>query len=128
MATVLLVEDHPMNRKLFRDILGFEFEQVIEAETAAAAREILLQTRPDLILMDIQLPDLDGISFVREIKAQPMLASIPIIAVSAHAMKQDIDQARAAGCCDYVTKPITDDPFVLLERLKRSMISARPSS
>jgi CheY-like chemotaxis protein len=121
MATVLLVEDHPMNRKLLRDILEFQFK-VVEAASAEAARAYLAPHTPDLILMDIQLPGMDGLTFVRELKANPNTAEIPIIAVSAHAMTRDIDQARAAGCVDYITKPITDDPLVLLERLSRSLL------
>jgi CheY-like chemotaxis protein len=120
MATVLLVEDHPMNRKLFRDILGFQFD-VVEAESAEAARDRLHSLVPNLILMDVQLPGMDGITFTRELKADPQTASIPVVAVSAHAMRQDVENARKAGCSDYITKPITDDPFAFLERLARAL-------
>jgi len=120
MPTVLLVEDHPLNRKLFRDILGFEFE-VVEAETAEVARDKLQNLVPDLILTDIQLPGMDGITFVRELKKDPKFVGVPVVAISAHAMPRDIALAREAGCVDYITKPITDDPFVFLERLMRSM-------
>jgi CheY-like chemotaxis protein len=125
MATVLLVEDHPMNRKLFRDILGFQFD-VVEAESAEDARVYLRSVTPSLILMDIQLPGMDGITFTRELKADPQTASIPVVAVSAHAMRQDIENARNAGCVDYITKPITDDPFAFLERLTRALPLASP--
>ena len=114
----MAVEDHPMNRKLFRDILAFQFE-VAEAESAEAARVCLRSFDPDLILMDIQLPGIDGLTFVRELKAEPTTAAIPVVAISAHAMARDIEQARNAGCIDYITKPVTDDPFVFLERLAR---------
>jgi len=120
MLTVLLVEDHPMNRKLFRDILEMQFA-VIEAGSAEAALDLLGTARPDLILMDVQLPGMDGLSLVRLLKANPETAAIPIIAISAHAMSRDIEQARAAGCVDYITKPITDDPFTFLERLARAL-------
>jgi len=120
MPTVLLVEDHPLNRKLFRDILSFEFE-VVEAETAEVAREKLRDLHPDLIIMDVQLPGMDGITFVKELKSQERTAAIPVVVVSAHAMPRDVEMARQAGCLDYITKPITDDPFVFLERLMRSM-------
>jgi len=120
MPTVLLVEDHPLNRKLFRDILGFEFE-VVEAETAEVARDKLQNLVPDLILTDFQLPGMDGITFVRELKKDPKFVGVPVVAISAHAMPRDIALAREAGCVDYITKPITDDPFVFLERLMRSM-------
>jgi CheY-like chemotaxis protein len=120
MLTVLLVEDHPMNRKLFRDILEMQFD-VVEAGSAEAAQERLRTVRPDLILMDIQLPGMDGLSLVRLLKADPATAAVPVIAISAHAMARDIEQARAAGCVDYITKPITDDPFTFLERLSRAL-------
>jgi two-component system, cell cycle response regulator DivK len=118
MQRVLLVEDHPLNRKLFRDILSFEFD-VTEAESAETARTLLGEFVPDLILMDVQLPGIDGLTFVREIKADTRLAAVPIVGVSAHAMPHNIEAARQAGCTEYITKPITEDPFVFLERLKR---------
>ena len=78
--------------------------------------------------MDIQLPGMDGISLVRQLKADPRREGIPVIAISAHAMARDIEQARAAGCVDYITKPITDDPFTFLERIARPLhASGRPS-
>src|SRR5947209_1872806 len=95
MATVLLVEDHPMNRKLFRDLLEIQFH-VIDAGSAEEARDKLQTCEPDLILMDVQLPGVDGLTLVRELKANPRTACIPVVGVSAHAMKQDIEMARAA--------------------------------
>jgi CheY-like chemotaxis protein len=118
MATILLVEDHPMNRKLVRDILEFQFE-VEEAPSAEAALEYLAGRRPDLILMDIQLPGMDGLTLTRRLKADPERAAIPVVALSAHAMPADIALGREAGCADYITKPITDDPFTFLERVGR---------
>jgi CheY-like chemotaxis protein len=118
MPTVLLVEDHPLNRKLFRDILGFAFE-VVEAESAEAARDRLRARLPDLILMDIQLPGADGLSLVRELKVDPQFKNIPVVAVSAHALPHNIEAARQAGCVEYVTKPLTEDPFAFLERLRK---------
>jgi CheY-like chemotaxis protein len=123
MATILLVEDHPMNRKLVRDILLFQFN-VREAFSAEAALEYLQELHPDLILMDIQLPGMDGLSLVRRLKADPVTADIPIVALSAHALARDIEQARQAGCIDYITKPITDDPFTFLERIAQSLNAA----
>jgi len=123
--TVLLVEDHPMNRKLFRDILEIQFE-VFEAESAEAALEILSAHRPDLILLDVQLPGMDGLTLARRLKVEPRTAAIPIIALSAHAMTRDIELARAAGCGDYITKPITDDPFAFIERISKSLPSRPP--
>ena len=120
MPTILLVEDHPMNRKLVRDILEFQFT-VVEAVSAEAALEQLQTLRPDLILLDIQLPGMDGLTLVRRLKADPGTAAIPVVGLSAHAMPRDIEEARTAGCSDYITKPITDDPFVFLERIARSL-------
>jgi CheY-like chemotaxis protein len=116
MATILLVEDHPMNRKLVRDILLFQFE-VDEAASAEAAGDYLQTHHPDLILMDIQLPGMDGLTLTRRLKADPATADIPIVALSAHAMQRDVELAYDAGCVDYITKPITDDPFTFLERI-----------
>jgi CheY-like chemotaxis protein len=120
MLTVLLVEDHPLNLKLMRDILEIQF-QVVEAWSAEEALEKLETFRPDLILMDIQLPGMDGLALTRRLKRDPERADIPVIALSAHAMTRDKEQARAAGCVDYITKPITDDPFTLLERITRAL-------
>src|SRR5262245_25830782 len=116
MLTVLLVEDHPMNRKLFRDILEMPF-QVHEAGTAEDALRILRSVVPALIVLDVQLPGMDGLTMLRQLKDDPSLRDVPVVALSAHAMARDIEQARAAGCADYITKPITDDPFTFLERL-----------
>jgi two-component system, cell cycle response regulator DivK len=123
MATILLVEDHPMNRKLVRDILLFQFE-VEEAVSAEAALDWLQSHRPDLILMDIQLPGMDGLALTRRLKSEPATAGIPIIGLSAHAMPRDIELARQAGCVDYITKPITDDPFTFLERVTQRLDTA----
>ena len=120
MATILLVEDHPMNRKLVRDILLFQFE-VEEAVSAEAAIDYLQTHHPDLILMDIQLPGMDGLTLTRRLKSATATADIPIVGLSAHTMTRDIEMARQAGCVDYITKPITDDPFTFLERITQSL-------
>lgn len=120
MLTVLLVEDHPMNRKLFRDILEMQF-QVVEAGSAEEAVEYLKAGPPDLILMDMQLPGMSGLDLVRQLKADPDRKAIPVVGLSAHAMPRDIADAREAGCVEYITKPITDDPFTFLERISRAL-------
>jgi CheY-like chemotaxis protein len=128
MATILLVEDHPMNRKLVRDILRFQFE-VEEAVSAEAAQEYLQSHRPDLILMDIQLPGMDGLTLTKRLKSEPATAGIPIVALSALATTHYFTLARDAGCVDYITKPIMDDPFTFLERvaqLLKSAVTPRP--
>jgi CheY-like chemotaxis protein len=126
MLTVLLVEDHPMNRKLFHDILEMQF-RVVEAASAEEALEHLKSLTPDLILLDMQLPGMDGLSLARLLKADPQRSRIPIVGLSAHAMARDIEQAQQAGCVDYITKPVTDDPFSFLERISRSLAGAQVS-
>jgi CheY-like chemotaxis protein len=124
MLTVLLVEDHPMNRKLFRDILEMQF-RVVEAASAEEALEHLKSVSVDLILLDMQLPGMDGLSLARLLKRDPDRARIPIVGLSAHAMTRDIELALEAGCVDYITKPITDDPFTFLERVSRPLSAAQ---
>jgi two-component system cell cycle response regulator DivK len=101
-----VVEDNPMNLELVRDILTAEGYEVLEAADGATGVAIATLERPALILMDLQLPRLDGLEAARLIRADPRLAGIPIVAVTAHAMKGDDEKARAAGCDGFVTKPI----------------------
>ena len=124
MAVVLVVEDHAMNRKLIRDILEIRF-QVAEAPSAEEALRYLETERPDLILMDVQLPGMDGLALTRRLKADPERESIPIVALSAHAMQENIDEATEAGCVGYVTKPLVEDPFAFVERMER-LIADQP--
>jgi two-component system cell cycle response regulator DivK len=102
---ILVIEDTEDNRRILRDLLtnaGFDVLEATDGEkgVGAAATE-----RPDLILMDIQLPVIDGYEATRRIKADPALAAIPIIAVTSYALSGDEDKARAAGCDDYIAKP-----------------------
>jgi CheY-like chemotaxis protein len=110
MATILVVEDNWVNRKMCHDLLVDRFE-VLEAETAAAAREILHDHTPDLILMDVQLPGMDGLTLTRLLKTDPATRHIPVVGVSAHAMDADVRRALEAGCVDYIIKPIDVDTF-----------------
>jgi len=105
-STVLVVEDNPVNRKLARNVLRSRGYRVLEADTGEEGIEIARSERPHLILMDLQLPGLDGIEATRRLKADPSTRHIPVIALSAHA--QDTDEARAleAGCAGYIAKPI----------------------
>jgi two-component system cell cycle response regulator DivK len=113
---ILVIEDHEENRRLLRDLLtsfGYELTEALTGEeglTAAAA------SPPDLILMDIQLPGIDGYETTRRIKANPALRHIPVIAVTSYALSGDDVKAFAAGCDAYVTKPF--DPAELLEKIK----------
>ena len=113
---ILAIEDHEENRRLLRDLLtsfGYDLTEALTGEeglTAAAANP------PDLILMDIQLPGIDGYEATRRIKANPALRHIPVIAVTSYALSGDDVKAFAAGCDAYVTKPF--DPADLLEKIK----------
>ena len=106
MPRILVVEDNPMNLELVRDILTAQGYEVLEAADGATGVAIARRERPALILMDLQLPQLDGLEATRQIRSDPRLAHIPIVAVTAHAMKGDDEKARAAGCDGFVTKPI----------------------
>lgn len=103
---ILIVDDNASNLKLMRVLLESEGYQVRTAEHAYAALQILREHHPRLILMDLQLPGMDGLSLTRELKANPQTADIAIVAITAYAMKGDEDKARAAGCNDYITKPV----------------------
>jgi CheY-like chemotaxis protein len=109
---ILLVEDNPVNRPLAVFLLRSQGYQVREATTAPEAFEMLNAEIPDLIVMDIQLPGMDGLETTRKLKEQPATADIPVIAVTSYAMKGDREKALAAGCVGYVTKPIDKNTFI----------------
>ena len=109
---ILLVEDNPVNRRLAVFLLRSQGYQVREASTAKEAFEMLTAEIPDLIVMDIQLPGMDGLETTRKLKEQPATADIPVIAVTSYAMKGDREKALAAGCAGYVTKPIDTTTFI----------------
>ena len=109
---ILLVEDNPVNRRLAVFLLRSQGYEVREATTAQEAFEMIERERPDLIVMDIQLPGMDGLEATRKIKAQPATTDIPIIAVTSYAMNGDREKAMAAGCAGYVTKPIDKNIFI----------------
>ena len=109
---ILLVEDNEVNRRLAGFLLRSQGYHVREAASASAAFEMLETDRPDLIVMDIQLPGMDGLEITRQLKQQPATAAIPVIAVTSYAMKGDREKALAAGCAGYVTKPIDKDTFI----------------
>jgi two-component system, cell cycle response regulator DivK len=102
---ILVVEDQPDNRQILRDLLTSVGYQLLEAEDGAQGVAVAEANRPDLILMDIQMPVLDGYEATRRIKANPELKTIPIIVVTSYALSGDEEKARAAGCDDYITKP-----------------------
>ncbi len=113
---ILAIEDHEENRRLLRDLLTSFGYELIEAVTGEEGVKTAETERPDLILMDIQLPGIDGYETTRRIKANPALRQIPIIAVTSYALSGDDAKAFAAGCDAYVTKPF--DPADLLEKIK----------
>jgi two-component system cell cycle response regulator DivK len=102
---ILVVEDQEDNRQILRDLLGNAGFQLIEAEDGEKAITLAGQHKPDLILMDIQLPLLDGYEATRRIKADPALRTIPIIVITSYALSGDEEKAKAAGCDAYVAKP-----------------------
>ena len=105
--TILVVEDQEDNRTILRDLLNHAGFDVLEAVTGEEGVRAAEAHRPDLILMDIQLPLLDGYEATRQIKAQPELRAIPIVAVTSYALSGDEEKARAAGCDGYITKPFS---------------------
>lgn len=110
--TVLLVEDNPHNRKIFSGMLTHNGFAVREAETGELAMKSVAERRPDIILMDLSIPGIDGWECTRRLKADPATRSIPIIALTAHAMRGDEERARAAGCDGYLSKPISPKKVV----------------
>jgi two-component system cell cycle response regulator DivK len=114
--TVLIVEDQEDNRRIMRDLLTSGGFRVVEATTGIEGVAAAESHRPDLILMDVQLPGIDGYEATRQIKAQPELAQIPLIIVTSYALSGDDRKAFAAGCDDYVAKPFS--PRSLLAKVR----------
>ena len=103
---ILLVEDNEKNMKLFRDVLQAKGYRTLEATTGARAVEVATEHGPDLVLMDIQLPDIDGVEVLSRLRADGRTASIPVLALTAQAMQGDRERFLAAGFDDYVSKPV----------------------
>ncbi|MGQ9607811.1 MAG: response regulator [bacterium] len=103
---ILVIEDNDRNRRLVKILLNSKGYDVIEAKTGEEAIKYLQDEKPDLILLDIQLPNMDGLTLAKNIKSKPELKDIPIIAVTAYAMKGDKERVLEAGCDAYVSKPI----------------------
>jgi len=108
-GTILYVEDNPDNRMLIRRILGSEGYTVHEASSASQAFEVLQTLRPDLILMDINMPEMDGYTLTARIRALPDMNTVPIVALTANVMKGDRERSLEAGCDGYIQKPIDID-------------------
>jgi two-component system, cell cycle response regulator DivK len=117
MKRILIVEDVEYNRELLVQLLEEDYD-VVTAADGAAGIEAAARHQPDVILMDLSLPGVDGWEATRRLKARPETEAIPVIALTAHAMQGDEDRARACGCDDYLTKPIDEDQlFAKLARL-----------
>lgn len=117
MARVMLIEDNAMNARLVEHVLGrdgFEVSVLVSAEDSI---EKAMELNPDIILMDIQLPGIDGLEATRQLKKNPATCNIPVIAITAHAMRGDEERILAAGCEGYISKPVNTRE--LSEKLKQ---------
>jgi two-component system cell cycle response regulator DivK len=111
-ATILYVEDNPENRLLVRRVLMSEDYEVIEASNATEALATIKKQHPDLILMDINMPEVDGYTLTMRIKTMPEFQTVPIIALTANVMRGDREKSLEAGCDGYIQKPIDIDTIV----------------
>jgi two-component system cell cycle response regulator DivK len=122
VSLILIVEDNDRNLELVRDLLQVKGYLTLEAGTARDAVALAAAHRPDLVLMDVQLPGEDGVAALRRLRADPTLASIPVVALTAFAMREDRERMRAAGFDGYITKPI--DVRMFLDQVARHCQSA----
>lgn len=126
LPLILVVEDNPANQLLTTSVLnrdGFETELADSAEDALAC---IKARRPDLILMDVQLPGMDGLTFAKLLRSVPEAAGVPVVALTSHAMRGDRERAIAAGCVGYLSKPI--DTRTLGVELRAVLQQGRPES
>ena len=110
--TVLIVEDNELNMKLFHDLLDAQGYETLQTREGLQALALAREHRPDLILMDIQLPEISGLEVTKWLKEDADLASIPVVAVTAFAMKGDEERIRQGGCEAYLSKPISVSKFI----------------
>lgn len=110
--TVLIVEDDDLNMRLYQDLMSFAGFETISTDDGEQALALARQTRPDVILMDIELRAQSGLDATRRLKADKALCDIPVIAVTGHARSGDEQRVRAGGCADYITKPISVDGLI----------------
>jgi two-component system cell cycle response regulator len=111
--TILVVEDNELNLKLVKSVLQLKKYNVLEADTAEKGIQLAQEHRPDLILMDIQLPGMDGLDACRVLKKDEAFAHTPIVALTSYAMQGDEQKAKDAGCAGYITKPIDTKQFLV---------------
>ena len=119
MARLLVIDDHPLNLALAAAVLESDGHEVIQAADAEHACTLLETLVPDMILTDIGLPGMDGLALTRRVKADPHLGHVPVIALTAFAMKGDEDRALEAGCDGYISKPI--DMHALIAVVSRTL-------
>jgi CheY-like chemotaxis protein len=112
IKTILVVEDNELNMKLVRGLIKIGKYGMLEAIDAESGIEQIREQRPDLVLMDIQLPGMDGLSATKIIKADPALKDIPVVALTSYAMQGDEEKALEAGCSGYIAKPIDTRKFL----------------
>jgi two-component system, cell cycle response regulator DivK len=110
-SIILHIEDNPENRILVRRLLQVEGYTILEAENASQALQILSTHRPQLILVDINMPDMDGYTLTSKIRTLPELKAVPVVAITANVMKGDREKTLQAGCDGYIEKPIDVDRF-----------------
>ena len=111
-TTILIIEDNELNMKLVRSMLQLGKYRILEAQNAEIGIELAREHSPDLILMDIQLPGMDGLDATRFIKSDSALAHIPVVALTSYAMRGDEEKALSAGCSGYIAKPIDTRNFL----------------
>jgi CheY-like chemotaxis protein len=121
--SILIIDDHPVNLELVKVLMVLEGYDVHTAGDAESALQLLTKLRPDLILMDVQLPGMDGLELARRLKADPAHKNARIIALTAYAMKGDEQKALAAGCDGYLSKPIDTRTF---PKIVASFLADRP--
>ncbi|AQX27965.1 MULTISPECIES: response regulator [unclassified Bartonella] len=112
LKKVMIVEDNELNMKLFRDLIEACGYETVETRNGLIALDLARSSKPSLILMDIQLPEVSGIDIIKQLKENEELKSIPIVAVTAFAMKGDEERIRASGCEEYMSKPISIPHFI----------------
>ena len=110
--TILVIEDNKLNMKLVKELINIGKYSMLEANDAESGIEQIREKQPDLVLMDIQLPGMDGLSATKVIKEDPDLKDIPIVALTSYAMQGDKEKALAAGCTGYIAKPIDTRKFL----------------
>jgi CheY-like chemotaxis protein len=120
-ARILVVDDNPTNLKLVAEVLEFEGYEILKAVDAEEAQRIIEQHRPEIVLIDIALPGMDGLTLTRKLKAEEKTKDLVIVALTAFAMKGDEQKAREAGCDGYITKPIDTRVLpALVDSIRRS--------